>query len=224
MIFATLKYNHRNMANRTNEQWLTDLRSEGSLQEAALSDLRVIIAKGLPYALSRWLSPSDPQFDALVEEVTQDTLLRVLDQLDKFEGRSQFTTWVHKIAIRIALSELRRKRWQDYSLDEIVSNEDRPPPPGLLGDSGAGPAEVTERADMISHVRRIIDEELTDKQRKAMIMLSVQNMPMDVAAKKLRTNRNALYKLLHDARLRLKRRLAIEGITAQEVLSAFEEK
>jgi len=77
---------------------------------------------------------------------------------------------------------------------------------------------------MISHVRRIIDEELTDKQRKAMIMLSVQNMPMDVAAKKLRTNRNALYKLLHDARLRLKRRLAIEGITAQEVLSAFEEK
>lgn len=44
---------------------------------------------------------------------TQETLLRVLDQLDTFEGRSLFTTWVHKIAIRIALTELRRKRWRD---------------------------------------------------------------------------------------------------------------
>ncbi|NOH03849.1 MAG: hypothetical protein HND47_18735 [Chloroflexi bacterium] len=35
--------------------------------------------------------------------------------MDTFEGRSLFTTWVHKIAIRIALTELRRKRWRDAS-------------------------------------------------------------------------------------------------------------
>ncbi len=99
---------------RSNESWLSDLRSEGSLREAALTDLRNVIQHGLPYALSRWLSPNDPLFTPLVEEVTQETLLRVLDQLDTFEGRSMFTTWVHKIAVRIALTELRRKRWQDF--------------------------------------------------------------------------------------------------------------
>src|SRR5713101_7450912 len=100
------------MATRTNKSWLSDLRSNGTSRETALTELREIVQHGLPYALSRWLSPDDPLFMPLVEEVTQETLLRVLDQLDSFEGRSLFTTWVHKIAVRIALTELRRKRWQ----------------------------------------------------------------------------------------------------------------
>ena len=143
------------MATRTNEAWLSDLRAEGESRSAALNDLRNVVQKGLPYALSRWLSPSQPQFEALVEEVTQETLLRVLDQLDTFEGRSQFTTWVHKIAVRIALTELRRKRWRDSSLDELTENEDIPPPQGLLADSQAGPDVSAERADMLARVRRL---------------------------------------------------------------------
>lgn len=210
------------MPTRTNEEWLADLKSDGAAREAALGDLRAVIAKGLPYALSRWISPSEPQFEFLVEEVTQETLLRILDRLHTFEGRSQFTTWAHKIAIRIALSELRRKRWRDSSLDELVDNEDAPAPESLLEDSSAGPETFVERADMMTRVRRIIAEELTDRQREALLLLSVQDIPMDEAARKLKTNRNALYKLLHDARLRLKRRLSLEGLSAQEVLTAFE--
>jgi RNA polymerase sigma-70 factor (ECF subfamily) len=212
------------MATRTNEAWLSDLRAEGDRKTAAIEDLRAVIEKGLPYALSRWLSPSLPQFNALVEEVTQETLLRVLDQKDTFEGRSQFTTWVHKIAVRIALTELRRKRWRDTSLDELTENEDIPPPKGLLADLQASPETSAERADMLAHVRRIIDEDLTDRQRKALTMLAIQDLPMDEAARKLRTNRNALYKLLHDARLRLKTRLTMEDISAHEILALFEEK
>ncbi|MBK9926547.1 MAG: sigma-70 family RNA polymerase sigma factor [Anaerolineales bacterium] len=212
------------MATRTNEVWLSDLRAEGEIKSAALEDLRSIIHKGLPYALSRWLSPSLPQFESLVEEVTQETLLRVLDQLDTFEGRSQFTTWVHKIAVRIALTELRRKRWRDSSLDELTENEDVPPPQNLLADSHAGPETSAERADLLVRVRRVIEEELTDRQRQALVLLGIQDMPMDEAARKLKTNRNALYKLLHDARLRLRTRLAMEDISANEVLALFEQK
>jgi len=212
------------MDSRSNEAWLEDLRASGPAREAALDDLHSIIQKGLPYALSRWLSPDDPLFTPLVEEVTQETLLRVIDQLDSFEGRSMFTTWVHKIAIRIALTELRRKRWQDSSLDELVDNEENPAPERLLADSQVGPETSAERDDMMARIRRIMEEELTDKQRQALILLGLQDMPMEEAARRMKTNRNALYKLLHDARLRLKRRLAKEDLSAQEVLAAFEGK
>ncbi|MFZ5912257.1 MAG: RNA polymerase sigma factor [Chloroflexota bacterium] len=211
------------MISRTNDQWLTDLRSSGDSREAALEDLRAIILRGLPYALSRWLPSSAPQFESLTEEVAQDTLLRVLDQLHTFEGRSQFTTWVHKIAIRIALTELRRKRWQDSSLDEIVDNEDLPAPPRLLKDPAATPEKSAERADMLARIRRIIDDELTERQRRALVLLGMQGISMEEAAEQLNTNRNALYKLLHDARLRLKQRLQNEGLHIHEVLSAFEQ-
>lgn len=210
------------MSTRTNEQWLADLRNDGQAREAALEDLRAVVMNGLPYALSRWIPSSDPQFNSLVEEVAQETLVRTLNRLRTFEGRSQFTTWVHKIAIRIALSELRRKRWRDSSLDELVDNEEAPAPESLLEDSNAGPETSVERSDMMTRVRRIIAEELTDRQREALVLLSVQDLPMDEAARRLKTNRNALYKLLHDARLRLKRRLTMEGLSAQEVLTAFE--
>jgi len=212
------------MTTRTNEAWLSDLRSSGVTHEAALTDLREIIEKGLPYALSRWLSPDSPLFPPLVEEVTQETLLRVLDQLNTFEGRSMFTTWVHKIAIRLALTELRRKRWRDSSLDELTENEDAPPPPGLLADPQASPESSAERSDMFARVRRILEEELTPKQHEALVLLSLQDIPMDEAAKRMKTNRNALYKLLHDARLRLKRRLALEDLSPQDLLMAFENK
>ena len=210
------------MTTRTNDQWISDLSAEGEAREAALEDLHAIILRGLPFALSRWLSPSNPQFESLTEEVAQETLLRVLDQLHTFEGRSQFTTWVHKIAIRIALTELRRKRWQDSSLDEMVDDEETPVSPRILEDASATPEQTAERADMLERVLRVIDEELTERQRRALIMLGMQGMPMEEAARRLKTNRNALYKLLHDARLRLKQRLQTEGLSAQEVLTAFE--
>ncbi|NOH03850.1 MAG: hypothetical protein HND47_18740 [Chloroflexi bacterium] len=77
---------------------------------------------------------------------------------------------------------------------------------------------------MLDRVRRILEEELTPKQREALIMLGLQDIPMEEAAKRMKTNRNALYKLLHDARLRLKKRLSLEDLTPQDVLTAFEPK
>ncbi|MFH1184454.1 MAG: RNA polymerase sigma factor [Chloroflexota bacterium] len=212
------------MTSRTNEMWISELRTNGAARDAALADLREVIQHGLPYALSRWVSPEDPLFAPLVEEVTQDTLIRVLEQLETFEGRSMFTTWVQKIAVRIALTELRRKRWHDSSLDELLDTEGAPRPSGLMADRAPGPDALSEQMDMIAHVRRILDQELTPRQREALVLLGIQEVPLEEAATRMQTNRNALYKLLHDARLRLKRRLKNEGLTAQEVLAAFERR
>jgi RNA polymerase sigma-70 factor (ECF subfamily) len=77
---------------------------------------------------------------------------------------------------------------------------------------------------MLTRVRRILDEELTPKQREALVLLGLQGVPMEDAARRMKTNRNALYKLRHDARLRLKKRLALEDLSPQDVLAAFEQK
>jgi RNA polymerase sigma-70 factor (ECF subfamily) len=212
------------MNERSNEQWVAELSSTGQAQETALADLRAIIMNGLPYALNKYLSPSDPQFQSLVEETAQDTLLRVLDRLDTFEGRSKFTTWVHTIAVRIALTELRRMRWRDVSLDRLLNDEERLPPPRLMADPATGPEDSVEGSDMLAQIRQIIQEELTEKQRTAMIAIGVKGMPIAEVARRMGTNRNALYKLMHDARLRLKRRLARQGLTPEEVLAVFEQE
>jgi len=211
------------MVKRTNDQWLAELQSGGAPRESALADLRQVILDGLPYALNKWLPRDDPRFAPLAEEVAQDTLLRVLDRLDTFEGRSQFTTWVHKIAVRIALTELRRKRWENVSLDDLIAGEEGPPLPGLMIDrQAATPEDIVAGADLLQRVQRIIAEELTEKQRQAMIAVAIQGMPLEEVARRMGTNRNALYKLMHDTRLRLKHRLAQEGLTPEDVLSVFE--
>lgn len=210
------------MKDRTNQEWLNDLRAPGLDQDEALSDLREIIMKGLPYALSKWMTPNDPKFNPLVEEVTQDTLLRVLDKMDTFEGRSKFTTWVHKIAIRLALTELRRRRWKNVSLESLVDGEDKVIAPQLLEDPTPDPNLATEQGDLLFRVQRIIAEELTEKQRTAIVAALIKGMPMEEVARRMDTNRNALYKLIHDARLRLRDRLIEEGLTPEDVLASFE--
>jgi RNA polymerase sigma-70 factor (ECF subfamily) len=142
--------------------------------------------------------------------------------MDTFEGRSQFTTWVHKIAVRVALTELRRKRWKDVSLENLTENEDAPASPSLMADPAIGPETTAEQADLLALVQRLIVEELTEKQRQAMVAVTIHGMPLEEVARRMDMKRNAMYKLLHDARLRLKRRLVSEGLTPQEVLAVFE--
>lgn len=212
------------MKQRTNEEWLQDLSDKSEAREEALNDLHAIILKSLPYALSKWLSPSNPQFSSFTEEVAQDTLLRVLDKMNTFEGRSKFTTWVHKIAIRIALTDLRRQRWKDVSLNELTENDDGFFSPGIMADPSFGPEVKTEQQDMLERVRKIIDTELTEKQRRAMIAIMINGMPIEEVARQMNIKRNALYKLIHDARLRLKRRLVLEDLTTEEILSVFNQE
>ncbi len=209
------------MDKRTNEEWVADLRAGGDRQAQALEDLRAIILRGLPYAIAGRLDPNSPESEALTEEVVQETLMRVLEYLDTFEGRSQFTTWAHKIAVRAALTELRRVRWREVPLPEMDVDDDMDALYREMPDEGASPEEQVAQAEMMGRVKQIIREELTDKQRKALTAI-MEGFPLEEAARRLGTNRNALYKMLHDARLRLKKRLEKEGLTPQEILSVFE--
>ena len=206
---------------RDNDAWLRDLRAGGVQRDVALTDLRALLLRALPQGIARWLSPDNTEFESFIEDIAQETLLRVLDRLNTFEGRSQFTTWAYKISIRVALNELRRRRWRDVSLEGLMEDEAADSAPHQFASFEPGPAAVVERADALQRVHQIVIEELTERQRAAMHAINMQGVPMEVVARRMGTNRNALYKLLHDARLRLKHRLQREGLSPKELLEMF---
>jgi RNA polymerase sigma-70 factor (ECF subfamily) len=147
-----------------NSEWLAALASSGETQETALADLRAILVSGLRRGLTAWLDPHSPQLEALAEEASQEALVRILARLDTFEGRSRFTTWAYKVAIRIALTDLRRKQWQEVSLDQMLEafmDEEREV---SVIDPMTGPEVTVEQQDLLARIGRILLEELTERQ------------------------------------------------------------
>lgn len=210
------------MIQRSNEEWLSALRASGPDHAAALNDLRQILLSGLQRGLMFRVNTSAPEFDTQAEDFVQEALLRILDMLDTFAGRSMFTTWAHKITISIALTELRRKRWQDASLTALTESDSGDYTPAFLADDAPTPENATERAEMMSRVKTLILEDLTEKQRSAVIASIIQGKSTAEVAQQLAMKPNALYKLLHDARLRMKKSLEAEGLTPGDILAVFE--
>jgi RNA polymerase sigma-70 factor (ECF subfamily) len=208
---------------RTNEQWLEALRAEGASREAALADLGLILAHGLRRGLIGQVDTSAPEFDALVDDFVQEALLKVLENLDSFAGRSLFTTWASKIALNIGLTELRRKRWRDMSLDQLTLTDSGEYTPSFVADPAPRPEEEAERRELLAYVSRLINEELTEKQRTALTAAVIQGRPLSEVAYMMNSNQNAIYKLLFDARQRLRHRLADDGLTPEDVIATFEE-
>lgn len=206
------------MRDRTNSEWIAMLSSPDPGE--AIEDLRITLVRGLRFALS---SRVQGDLDMLVEDFVQDALVRILDKLDTFRGESRFTTWAQKIAVRVAFSELRRQRWKDISLQDLMPADDAGDfTPVVLSDPGPNPEQLTTQQSMMDMVMRLVREELTDRQREVMMAVMVGGMPLEEVAQRMDTNRNALYKLIHDARKRLQKRLEAEGLTANEVLAVFE--
>lgn len=208
------------MTQRTNEEWMEALREP--ISEEALTDLRVVLLRGLRASLSRRVNTD---LDALTEDFAQEALLKILKSLETFRGESRFTTWAQKIAIHVAFTELRRRRWKDISLQDIIETpEGDEYTPAILTDPAASPEMEATQNNMLDVVRELIENELTDKQRTAIVAILQGGMPLDEVARKMDTNRNALYKLIHDARRRLQERLEEKvGLTAEEVLAMFAE-
>ncbi len=207
------------MTERSNEQWLAELRGPG--REQALADLRAVLVRALRVALAGRVRQG---LNEAAEDFAQEALVKIMDNLDTFRGESRFTTWAQKIAVMTASTELRRKRWRDVSLQEVLDRygthsgeSDR------LADEQPTPEQLTMRSTMVATVRRFVDEELTDKQREAIVAVMFEGMPLEEAARRMGTNRGALYKLMHDARRRLKKRMEAEGLSAQDVLGSIGE-
>jgi RNA polymerase sigma-70 factor (ECF subfamily) len=216
------------MVERTNEEWLADLQAEGPQRTNAIEDLRARLERGLFYYLSGERSDlSDRSGDdirQMAQDFAQDAMLKILEGLHTFRGESMFTTWATKIATRAAISELRRARYKDYSLDHLtVEGEVMPGITSLAisPDEAPAPERYTERQGVLETILSAIEDVLTERQRMALIAVAVEGVPMEEVARLMDTNRNALYKLLHDARLKLKQHMEAQGLSLDYILELF---
>ena len=205
------------MQTRTNSEWLNDLR--GPDQDQAIEDLRKVLKRGLIYSLS---SRIKTDLETQVDDFVQDSILRILDKLDTFRGESRFTTWAQKVAVRVAFTELRRQRWKDISLEDLMPEDSGDFTPLVLADPSPNPEKRATQTILTEMIETMLKEDLTDRQRTAMMAIVKGGMPLEEVARRMDTNRNALYKLLHDARKQMRKGLLEKGLTAQEVIEAFE--
>ncbi|MEO5888511.1 MAG: sigma-70 family RNA polymerase sigma factor [Anaerolineales bacterium] len=212
---------------RTNDEWLHDLRESGMAQENAIADLQSILLRAVLYLFNRNLGEfrglTRGDTLKLAEDCAQEALIAVLNHLPDFRGDSKFTTWVYKFAINIALTAVRRTRWRDVSLDQMFLSEGGAFSEWTMQDKS--PAVAPDRSAMQGEVRHVIQEvferDLTDNQRRVLILIVFNEVPMDEVVRQLDTNRNAIYKMLHDARRKLKSGLQLRGFEVGETLALF---
>jgi RNA polymerase sigma-70 factor (ECF subfamily) len=212
---------------RTNEEWLAELRADDTLQEAAIADLRNLLLRTVLYIFSRTSADLNrlarDEVLKLAEDCAQESLITLLNHLDDFRGDSKFTTWAYKFAVNIALTTARRERWKGVSLDQISFSAD-----GALFDqalqdrsAGATPDQSAMQDAIRDVIQEVIANDLTERQRQVLILMVFHEVPMDEVVQRLGTNRNAIYKMLHDARRKIKSSLQARGFEVGETLALF---
>jgi RNA polymerase sigma-70 factor (ECF subfamily) len=216
------------MTDRSNEQWIVALRENGDrAQSDALADLCQRLQRSIYFYLSQDRSDlrglAAHELAHMAEDLAQDATLRIMENLDNFRGESRFTTWATKIAIRLAISDLRRSRYKDFSLDELTADGDLLPISTRLRTSASPtPEKVAERDDVMEKIDLALKEALTERQYQALVAVALKGIPMDALAERMGTNRNALYKLIHDARRKLKTHLEAQGISTDYMMNLFQ--
>ena len=169
--------------------WVERLAASHPQYEKAVEELRTYLVRGLKGALiSRGASPE------FCEDIAQDSMIKILDKKDTFEGRSKFTTWAMSIAIRTGISAFRRRHFQDVSLDAVTKDGLKFDPVDI---SQENPEVELDRESILRKLRELIDNDLTEKQRTVVRAL-LGGMPVEEIATRTDSNRNAVYlSLIH---------------------------
>ncbi len=202
LVFGSMK---SLAAKRTNDEWIASLRAHDA---RALEELCQYLCRNLQKTLAGRPGQSD------AEDFAQQAVQRILESLDRFRGDSKFTTWANAIAIRIALSELRKKQWGTLSLDAFLENAraaeslgHTTPPSGHTNSA---------REEILSALRIGIETVLTERQR-SIVLGELHGMPAAVLCAQLGMTRGAAYKMHFDARKRLRKHLEEAGFSIEDV-------
>jgi RNA polymerase sigma-70 factor (ECF subfamily) len=199
--------------------WLRDLRADGRRRDEAVARLHALLLKAAWFEVRR-RRPTLPhlrgnELEDIANEAADDALVSVLARLDSFRGASRFTTWVYKFALLETSVKLRKRAWQGREVPL------EPETWSLFASAGLRPDDEAEQHELLQTIQRAVNEVLTPHQRRVLVALALNGVPIDVLADRLGTTRGALYKTLHDARQKLRRHLSDNGLSLE---SRAEEK
>ena len=182
--------------------WVDRLRPGSAERDGAIKALHVLLLKAARFEIGRrgaaFPSLRGNDQDDLAHQSADDALVAVLSKLDQFRGDSRFTTWAYKFALLEAAAGVRRRAWQGREIPLDADNW------ALIADGDPSPQRETETAERLGAVRQAIARDLTPHQRRVLISVAIDGVPIDVLAERLGTTRGALYKTIHDARRKLR--------------------
>jgi RNA polymerase sigma-70 factor (ECF subfamily) len=188
-------------------EWVRDLA--GGQREAAQARLHaelLRIARGEMHRRAPGLRVSGPELDDLTHQAAADALLAIIAKVGQFRGESRFTTWAYKFVIFEVSTKVGRHYWRHPTVPFDAEDWDR-----LPDRFGFDPAHESEAREFVTAVRRAVDDELSERQRRIFIAIVVNGVPLDALVAELGTNRNAIYKTLFDARRKLRATLVANG-------------
>lgn len=189
--------------------WLDALRGDGTVREDAIARLHGLLLGAARFELARRRGTlarlGAGERDDIAVQSADDALMAVLAKLDQYRGESRFSTWAYKFALLEAAAKTRRRAWQNH---EIALEPEHWP---QIRDDHASPPAGVEQRELLDAVRRAVDTELTVHQREVLVAVALEGVPIDVLAERLGSTRGALYKTIHDARRKLRRRLEADG-------------
>jgi RNA polymerase sigma-70 factor, ECF subfamily len=207
-------YPRRVPAERESEQCVEQLQPGNPRRDEAVAKLRGVLLRVAYHELSRRRgqleSISGPEFDDLAEQAAHDALMNVFAKLDGFRGLSRFTTWAYKFVMFEVSGKVARHAWrrQPPSREDLAFER--------LPDSLAPrPGDRLEQQEQLKALSAAIGE-LTRRQREVFVAIALNDVPIDVLAIQLGTNRNAIYKNLFDARRNLRAGMAAAGHPVRE--------
>jgi RNA polymerase sigma-70 factor (ECF subfamily) len=190
-------------------EWVRALSSAGPERENAVERLHALLLRAARGEVARRRPPVG-DIDDLAVQAADDALVAVLRKLDTYRGDSRFTTWAYKFALLEAAVRARRRRWEGREIPLEVDGWAQ-----LPDHRQASPTSQAEASELIGAVRDAIAEELTPQQRAVLVAITLNDVPIDVLAERRGTTRGALYKTLHDARRKLRARLAQDGLSVE---------
>ena len=194
-------------------EWLRCLRAEGREYDDAVARLHALLLRAARFECAR-RRPALPHLrgndlDDIANQAADDALVSILARLDSFRGASRFTTWAYKFALLEAAVKLRRRSWQGREVPL------EPETWSLFSSAGIEPDESVEQSELLETLQEAVAEVLTPHQRRVLVALALNGVPIDVLAERLNTSRGALYKTLHDARRKLRAHLEELGLSLE---------
>jgi RNA polymerase sigma-70 factor (ECF subfamily) len=192
--------------------WVEALSGVGREKEQAVERLHALLLRASYFEIGRRrhaLGGRASEVDDLAVQAAGDALMAIMRKLHTYRGDSRFTTWAYKFALLEAGVKVRRRAWHGREVPLEDEGWAR------LPDRGSAPDADAETAELLGAVRDAIADGLTDHQRQVLIAITLNGVPIDVLAERLATTRGALYKTLHDARRKLRARLADEGFSLE---------